>query len=52
MGEVKSTLSVHLSSTCRGRSTRQQMMARNEVSLLLSLYADQIMHGLHCFCVT
>ena len=48
MGEVKSTLNVHLSSTCRGRSTLQQVMARNEVSLLLSLYAYQIMHGLRC----
>jgi len=48
MGEVKSTLNVHLSSTCRGRSTLQQVMARNEVSLLLNLYAYQIMHGLRC----
>ncbi len=48
MGEVKSTLNVHLSSTCRGRSTLQQVMARNEVSLLLSLYAYQVMHGLRC----
>lgn len=48
MGEVKSTLNVHLSSTCRGRSTLQQVMARNEINLLLSLYAYQIMHGLRC----
>ncbi|MGM0913849.1 MAG: IS1380 family transposase, partial [Pseudomonadota bacterium] len=39
MGEVKSALDVHLSSTDRGASTVQDVMARNEVSLLLSLYA-------------
>ena len=37
MGEVKSALDVHLSSTDRGASTVQDVMARNEVSLLLSL---------------
>jgi hypothetical protein len=46
MGEVKSTLDVHLSSTDRGGSTVQDVMARNEVSLLLSLYAYQVLHGL------
>jgi hypothetical protein len=37
---------VHLSSTDRGGSTVQDVMARNEVSLLLSLYAYQVLHGL------
>ncbi|SDO42189.1 IS1380 family transposase [Vreelandella arcis] len=46
MGEVKSALDVHLSSTDRGASTVQDVMARNEVSLLLSLYAYQVLHGL------
>ncbi|WP_404298324.1 IS1380 family transposase [Halomonas sp.] len=46
MGEVKSALDVHLSSTDRGASTVQDMMARNEVSLLLSLCAYQVLHGL------
>lgn len=46
MGEVKSALDVHLSSTDRGNSTVQDVMARNEVSLLLSLYAYQVLHGL------
>jgi hypothetical protein len=36
MGELKDTLNVHLSSTCRGASTVQQVMGRNQVSLLLS----------------
>ena len=48
MGEVKSALDVHLSSTDRGASTVQGVMARNEVSLLLSLYAYQVLHGLSC----
>ena len=48
MGEVKSALDVHLSSTDRGASTVQGVMARNEVSLLLSLYAYQVLHGLRC----
>ncbi|WP_083844143.1 IS1380-like element ISPsp9 family transposase [Vreelandella stevensii] len=48
MGEVKSALDVHLSSTDRGASTVQNVMARNEVSLLLSLYAYQVLHGLRC----
>jgi len=51
MGEVKSALDVHLSSTDRGASTVQDVMARNEVSLLLSLYAYQILHGLRCLLV-
>ncbi len=42
MGEVKSALDVHLSSTDRGASTVQDVMARNEVSLLLSLYAGAV----------
>ena len=46
MGEVKSALNVHLSSTDRSDSTVQDMMARNEVSLLRSLYAYQVLHGL------
>lgn len=46
MGEVKSALDVHLSSADRGDSTVQDVMARNEVSLLLSLYAYQVLHGL------
>ncbi|WP_269816149.1 IS1380 family transposase [Halomonas sp. G15] len=48
VGEVKSALDVHLSSTDRGASTVQDVMARNEVSLLLSLYAYQVLHGLRC----
>ena len=51
MGEVKSALDVHLSSTDRGASTVQEVMARNEVSLLLSLYAYQVLHGLRCLLV-
>ena len=31
-----------------GASTVQDVMARNEVSLLLSLYAYQVLHGLRC----
>ena len=46
--KVKSALDVHLSSTDRGASTVQDVMARNEVSLLLSLYAYQVLHGLRC----
>ena len=41
-----SALDVHLSSTDRGDSTVQDVMARNEVSLLQSLYAYQVLHGL------
>ena len=41
MGEVKSALDVHLSSTDRGVSNVQDVMACNEVSLLLSLYASR-----------
>ncbi|WP_414842977.1 IS1380 family transposase [Halomonas sp. SSL-5] len=48
MGEVKSALDVHLSSTDRGASTVQDVMARNEVNLLISLYAYQVLHGLRC----
>lgn len=46
MGELKSTLDLHLPSTNRGASTVQQVMARNQVNLLLSLYAYQLMHSL------
>lgn len=46
MGELKDTLNVHLSSTCRGASTVQHVMGRNQVSLLLDLYAYQLMHSL------
>ena len=46
MGEVKSALDLHLSSTDRGASTVQDVMARNEMSLLLNLYAYQVLHGL------
>lgn len=48
MGEVKPALDVHLSSTNRGYSTVQDVVPRNEVSLLLSLYAYQVPHGLRC----
>ena len=34
MGELKSTLDLHLPSTNRGASTVQQVMARNQVNLL------------------
>jgi hypothetical protein len=46
MGELKSTLDLHLPSTNRGASTVQQVMARNQVNLLLILYAYQLMHSL------
>ena len=46
MGEVKSALDAHLSSTDRSSSTVQDVMARNELSLLLSLYAYQVLHDL------
>ena len=45
-GKVKSALDVHLSSTNRGTSTAQDVMARNGVSLLLSHYAYLVLHGL------
>lgn len=48
MGELKSTLNVHLSSTDRGASSVQQVMARNEANLLLSLLSYQVLHGLRC----
>lgn len=41
-------LDAHLSSTDHGAPTAQDVMARNEVSLLLSLYAYQALHGLRC----
>lgn len=46
MGELKSALNVHLSSTDRGTLTVQEVMARNQVHLLLNLMAYQILHGL------
>lgn len=46
MGELKSVLDVHLGSTDRGCSTMQQVDARNEVQLLLSLFAYELMHVL------
>lgn len=46
MGELKGTLNVHQSSTCRGASTVQNVMGRNQVNLLLDLYAYQLMHSL------
>lgn len=46
MGELKSSLDLHLPSTNRGASTVQQVMTRNQVNLLLSLYAYQLMHSL------
>lgn len=48
MGELKSVLRVALSSTDRGASTVEQVMARNEVNLLLGLYAYQALHALRC----
>lgn len=39
MGELKTALNLHLSSTDRGTLTVQEVMARNQVNLLLSLYA-------------
>lgn len=41
MVEVKSALDVHLFSTDRGAYTVQEVMARNEVNLLLSIYATR-----------
>jgi len=46
MGELKSVLTPHLSSTCRGNSTYEQVFARNEANLLLSVYAYQVMHAM------
>ncbi|MCA1772333.1 MAG: IS1380 family transposase [Halomonas sp.] len=48
MGELKSALDLHLSSTDRGRLTVQDVMARNQVNLLLSLYAYQVLHSVRC----
>ncbi|GEN29759.1 hypothetical protein HVA01_34050 [Halovibrio variabilis] len=44
MGELKTALNLHLSSTDRGTLTVQEVMARNQVNLLLSLYAYQVLH--------
>ncbi|SDL62715.1 Transposase DDE domain group 1 [Modicisalibacter muralis] len=46
MGELKSVLDIQLSSMDRGASTVQDVMARNQASLLLSLYAYELMHAL------
>lgn len=46
MGELKSVLDVHLGSTDRGCSTVQQVDARNEVQLLISLFAYEVLHVL------
>jgi len=48
MGELKSALNLHLSSTDRGHLTTQDVMARNQVNLLLSLYAYQVLHSVRC----
>jgi len=48
MGELKSRLDLHLSSTDRGCSTVQQVMARNQATLLLAAYAYQLLHTLRC----
>lgn len=42
----KPALDVHLSSTIHGDSTVQQVMVRNEVSLLMSHYAYQVLSRL------
>ena len=46
MGELKSVLDVHLGSTDHGCSTMQQVDARNEVQLLISLFAYELIHVL------
>lgn len=48
MGELKSALDLHLSSTDRGASTVEDVMARNQVHLLLNLMAYQVLHGIRC----
>lgn len=48
MGELKSALDLHLSSADRGHLTVQDVMARNQVNLLLSLYAYQVLHSVRC----
>ncbi|MDR5897823.1 transposase, partial [Halomonas vilamensis] len=45
---LKSALNLHLSSTDRGHLTTQDVMARNQVNLLLSLYAYQVLHSVRC----
>ena len=44
-GELKSVLQPHLSCTSRGCATVEQVLARNEANLLLSIYAYQVMHA-------
>lgn len=48
MGELKSALDLHLSSADRGHLTVQDVMNRNQVNLLLSLYAYHVLHGVRC----
>lgn len=48
MGELKSRLDLHLSSTDRGCSTVQDVMRRNQTTLLLAAYAYQLLHTLRC----
>ena len=48
MGELKSALDLHLSSADRGCLTVQDVMARNQVNLLLSLTAYQVLHSVRC----
>jgi len=43
---AQTLLDLYLPSTNRGASSVQQVMARNQVKLLLSLYAYQLMHSL------
>lgn len=45
-GEVKLAVDVPLPSTDLSNSTDQFIMAHNEASLLLSLYAYQVLHGM------
>lgn len=48
MGELKSALDLHLSSADRGASTVEDVIARNQVHLLLNLMAYQVLHGIRC----
>ncbi len=55
MCEVMSAIDVHLSSTDCGDSTLQDVMAHNEVSLLLSLHTYDVIvqvtvHAGGCIC--
>jgi hypothetical protein len=46
IGELKSVLGVHLGSTDQGCSTIQQVDARKEVQLLISLFAYKLIYVL------